>query len=115
MCLALRASGLGLRYATLQNWIPSPPWIAPPTLHPGAIQGKDGIQFCHLASLFPTAFCGVRAPQRAVAGRRCVGAGRGRAGGGRGGHEAQEDGRRDRLRRRSAEQDVHVSCATEVE
>ena len=29
MCLALRASGLWLRYATLQNWIPSFPWIAP--------------------------------------------------------------------------------------
>ena len=32
MCLALRASGLWLRYATLQNLIPSFPWIAPP--HP---------------------------------------------------------------------------------
>ena len=31
MCLALRASGLWLRYATLQNLIPSFPWIAPPT------------------------------------------------------------------------------------
>ena len=30
MCLALRASGLWLRYATLQNLIPSFPWIAPP-------------------------------------------------------------------------------------
>ena len=29
MCLALRASGLGLRYTTLQNLIPSFPWIAP--------------------------------------------------------------------------------------
>ena len=29
MCLALRASGLWLRYATLQNLIPSFPWIAP--------------------------------------------------------------------------------------
>ena len=27
------------------------PWIAPPTLHPGAIQGKEGIKFCHLAIL----------------------------------------------------------------
>ena len=62
----------------------------------------------------PTAFRRVRAPQRAVAGGRGVGAGRGRAGGGGGGHEAQEDGRRDRLRCRRAEQDVHVSCATEV-
>ena len=32
MCLALRASGLWLRYAALQNLIPSFPWIAPP--HP---------------------------------------------------------------------------------
>ena len=30
MCLALGASGLWLRYATLQNLIPSFPWIAPP-------------------------------------------------------------------------------------
>ena len=29
MCLALRASGLWLRYTTLQNLIPSFPWIAP--------------------------------------------------------------------------------------
>ena len=29
MCLALRASGLWLRYAVLQNLIPSFPWIAP--------------------------------------------------------------------------------------
>ena len=28
-CLTLRASGLWLRYATLQNFIPSFPWIAP--------------------------------------------------------------------------------------
>ena len=32
MCLALQDSGLWLRYATLQNLIPSFPWIAPP--HP---------------------------------------------------------------------------------
>ena len=30
MCLALRASGLWLCYAMLQNLIPSFPWIAPP-------------------------------------------------------------------------------------
>ena len=30
MCLALRSSGLWLCYATLQNLIPSFPWIAPP-------------------------------------------------------------------------------------
>ena len=29
MCMALRASGLRLRYAMLQNLIPSFPWIAP--------------------------------------------------------------------------------------
>ena len=44
MCLALRASGLWLRYATLQNLIPSFPWIVPPALHPGTIQGKEGIK-----------------------------------------------------------------------
>ena len=51
MCLALRASGLWLRYAALQNLIPSFPWIVPHTLHPGAIQGKEGIKFCYLATL----------------------------------------------------------------
>ena len=50
MCLALRASGLWLRYAALQNLIPSFPWIAPHALHPGAIRGKEGIKFCHLAT-----------------------------------------------------------------
>ena len=30
LCLALRASGLRLRYAALQNLIPSFPWISPP-------------------------------------------------------------------------------------
>ena len=52
MCLALRASGLWLRYAALQNLIPSFPWIAPPRpLHPYATQGKEGIKFCHLATM----------------------------------------------------------------
>ena len=51
MCLAVRASGLWLCYATLQNLIPSFPWIAPHTLNPGAIQGKEGIKFYHLATL----------------------------------------------------------------
>ena len=51
MCLALLASGLRLCYASLQNLIPSFPWIAPPALHPGAIQGKEGIKFCHLATM----------------------------------------------------------------
>ena len=51
MCLALRASGLWLRYATLQNLIPSFPWIVPHALHPGAIQGMEGIKFCLLATL----------------------------------------------------------------
>ena len=50
MCLALRASGLWLRYATLQNFLPSFPWIAPHALQPSAIQGKEGIKFCHLAT-----------------------------------------------------------------
>ena len=49
--LALGLEGLWLRYATLQNLIPSFPWIAPHALHPGAIQGKEGTKFCHLATL----------------------------------------------------------------
>ena len=51
MCLALRASGLWLRYAAQQNVIPSFPCIAPNALHPGAIRGKEGIKFCHLATV----------------------------------------------------------------
>ena len=51
--------GLWLLYTTLQNLIPSFPWIAralsldcaPSALHPGALQGKEGINFCHLATL----------------------------------------------------------------
>ena len=49
MCLALRASGLWLRYAMLQNLIPSFPWIAPGSRSGGAIQGKEGIKFCSVA------------------------------------------------------------------
>ena len=41
-------AGLWLRYAALQNLIPSFPWR---NLYPGAIQGKEGIKFCHLATL----------------------------------------------------------------
>ena len=51
MGLALRASGLWLCYANLQSLIPSFPWIASRALHPGAIQGKEGIKFCYLATL----------------------------------------------------------------
>ena len=51
LCLALRASGLWLRYAGLQNLIPFFPWIAPHTLHHGAMRGKEGIKFCHLATM----------------------------------------------------------------
>ena len=47
MCLALWASGLWLCYAAMQNLIPH-------ALHPGAIQGKEGIKFCHLATLKPS-------------------------------------------------------------
>ena len=45
MCLALRASGLWLRYATLQNLIPSFPWIAPPRPPPwrNPRKGRDQI------------------------------------------------------------------------
>ena len=31
--------------------------LCPPTLHPGAIQGKEGIKFCHLATLFHACLC----------------------------------------------------------
>ena len=45
MCLALRASGLWLRYTTLQNLIPSFPWIAPPRPPPwrNPRKGRDQI------------------------------------------------------------------------
>ena len=45
MCLALRASGLWLRYATLQNLIPSFPWIVPPRPPPwhDPRKGRDQI------------------------------------------------------------------------
>ena len=48
MCLALRASGLWLRSASLQNLIPSFPWIASSTL--AQSKEKEGIKFCHLAT-----------------------------------------------------------------
>ena len=38
-------SGLWLRYATLQNLIPSFPFIAPHAHHPGAIQGRKASNF----------------------------------------------------------------------
>ena len=41
-----------LRYT--ENLIPYFPWIAPPALHLGAIQGKEGIKFFHLATLLLT-------------------------------------------------------------
>ena len=41
--LSLRTSVLWLRFATLQNFIPSFSWIVPPALYPGTIQGKEGI------------------------------------------------------------------------
>ena len=45
MYLSLRASGLWLRYATLQNLIPSFPWIAPPRPPPwrNPRKGRDPI------------------------------------------------------------------------
>ena len=43
MCLALRASGRWLRYAALQNLIPSFPWIAPGWRVWGARKGRDQI------------------------------------------------------------------------
>ena len=47
-----RHETLLLHHATLQNMIPSFPWIAPHTLHPGTVQGKERIKFCHPATLF---------------------------------------------------------------
>ena len=41
----------GRRPAALQNLIPSFPWIAPGWRAGGAIQGKEGIKFCHLATM----------------------------------------------------------------
>ena len=46
MCLALRASGLWLRHAMLQNLIPSLPWIAP-----GWRARGHNSKFCYLATL----------------------------------------------------------------
>ena len=45
ICLALRASGLWLRYASLQNLIPSFPWIAAPDPPPwyNPRKGRDQI------------------------------------------------------------------------
>ena len=43
--------GLWLRYAGLQILILAFSWIALPTIQPCAIQGKEGIKFCHLATL----------------------------------------------------------------
>ena len=45
MCLALLASGLWFHYATLQNLIPSFPWIAPPRPPPwrNPRKGRDQI------------------------------------------------------------------------
>ena len=45
MCLVLPASGLWLRYAALQNLIPSFPWIAPPRPPPwrNPRKGRDHI------------------------------------------------------------------------
>ena len=45
-----------LGYATLQNSISSFPLIAPPSFHPGAIQGKEGMQFFHLATIPPLTY-----------------------------------------------------------
>ena len=76
MCLAPRASGLWLRYAALQNLNPFLE-LRPHTLHPGAIQGKEGIKFCHLATLA----LGERRPLLADPGGR---------GGDRGGAQGQD-------------------------
>ena len=45
MCLALRASGLCLRYAALQNLILSFPWISPPPSTPAQPEEKKGSNF----------------------------------------------------------------------
>ena len=43
----------GVKVARWQNLIPSFPWIAPGWRAGSAIQGKEGIKFCHLATLIP--------------------------------------------------------------
>ena len=50
MCLALRASGLWFRYATLQNVIPSFPWIAP---RPSTLAQSKERKGSHFAILQP--------------------------------------------------------------
>ena len=47
----LWAFGLWLRYAMLQNLIPSFPWIAPPHPPPWHNRRKGRDHFCHLATL----------------------------------------------------------------
>ena len=37
------------KVARWQNLIPSFPWIVPHALHPGTVQGKEGIKFCIIA------------------------------------------------------------------
>ena len=54
-----RLEGLWLRYATLQNLIPDFPWIAPSWWSGYAIQEKEGIKFCHLATLIGDIFLGL--------------------------------------------------------
>ena len=50
-----RLEGLWLRYTTLQNLTPFFPWIAPPSPPPWRNpRKKEGITFCHLATLVHT-------------------------------------------------------------
>ena len=53
MCWALGSGLLDYGSATLRCKIWSLPFLGlrPHTLHPGAIQGKEGVKFCHLATL----------------------------------------------------------------
>ena len=53
MCLALWASGIWLRYATLQNLIPSFPWIAPPRPPPWRNPRKGGDQILQRSVVEP--------------------------------------------------------------
>ena len=51
ICLALQALK-DYGSATVRCKISSLPFLAPHTLQPGQIQGKEGIKFCHLATLW---------------------------------------------------------------
>ena len=87
MCMVLWASGLWLRYAALQNLIPSSPWIAPPCLPPWRNPRKGKVQilpssnpgkYDPISYLARRPWCLAAGRRRRAAaapsGRRCLGA-----------------------------------------